>query len=299
VGVRGPEARDLGLHRARERAAAAPPGLPLTRGGAGELDALKEKTRNPAPTPRPQLTLARAFERYFQAKARKRSLEEDRRISVHLTAELGADTLLSALTASRISEYKASRPAIAAFKRGTPLSAASINRPLALLRHLLRLAHEQWEVLDAVPAVHLEREPEGRVVWLEPDAERVLLDAYRASRNPDLYALVLLAIETGMRQGEILGLEWSRIDMSRGVIVLSSRSTKSKRRRETPCGRPSTTCWRLARGAWATSSPAGTGRATAHGLRDRRRPRPDGPRGRAADLPRPTSPVRLVVHDAG
>jgi hypothetical protein len=31
------------------------------------------------------------------------------------------------------------------------LSTATVNRALALLRHLLRLAHEEWEVLDVVP----------------------------------------------------------------------------------------------------------------------------------------------------
>ncbi|MGH2609004.1 MAG: hypothetical protein ACRDHF_07925 [Tepidiformaceae bacterium] len=43
----------------------------------------------------------------------------------------------------------------------TPLSAARINRPLALLRPLLRLAHEEWGLLAEVPRIKLEREPEG------------------------------------------------------------------------------------------------------------------------------------------
>src|SRR6185295_1489930 len=34
-----------------------------------------------------------------------------------------------------------------------PLTAAGINRPLAILRHLLRIAHEEWEVLPVVPKV--------------------------------------------------------------------------------------------------------------------------------------------------
>ena len=57
--------------------------------------------------------------------------------------------------------------------------------------------------------------------------EATLLSAARASRNADLGDLVVLAVETGMRQGELMGLEWSWIDMTRGVISLASRSTKS------------------------------------------------------------------------
>ncbi len=137
----------------------------------------------------PGLTLAQAAERYVAAKARKRSLREDRRQLEHLKKAFGADTPLAEITASRISEYKAQRLASGSVRRkgpngqATPLSAASINRPLALLRHLLRLAHEEWEVLPSVPKVRLEREAEGRNRWLEPDEESRLLDACRASRT--------------------------------------------------------------------------------------------------------------------
>jgi integrase len=152
----------------------------------------------------------------------------------HLKAELGEQTPLADVTAARISAYKGRLLAITKSKRGEPLSAASINRPLALLRCLLTMAAREWEVLETVPTIRLEQEPEGKVVWLEADTERALLDAARASRNPDLHALVLLAVETGMRCGEVLGLEWARIDLSRGIITLASRSTKSKRRRDIP-----------------------------------------------------------------
>ena len=40
-------------------------------------------------------------------------------------------------------------------------SAAAINRPLAALRHLLRFACGEWEVLPAAPRIRLERESQG------------------------------------------------------------------------------------------------------------------------------------------
>jgi integrase len=184
------------------------------------------------------ITLAAAFERYFKAKARKRSLAADRRISEHLLAERGATTRLRDLTASRIAAYRERRLAAGSVRRkdktGKParLSAASINRPLALLRHLLRLAHEEWEVLPTVPKVRLEKEPQGRLRWLEPDEERRLIAACKASALPHLADLVTVALETGMRRSEAEGLTWDRVDLSRGVLRLEI--TKSGRRREVP-----------------------------------------------------------------
>jgi len=190
----------------------------------------------------PGLTLAQASERYLAAKARKRSLAKDRRYLEHFKSVLGADTALVDITASRISAYKAQRLAAPSVRRkdaegnGTLLSAAAVNRPLALLRHLLRLAHEEWEVLPAVPRIKLEKEPEGRIRWLgeqAPDEEARLLAACAKSKNPELVKKVTIALESGLRKGELHGLDWQQnIDMSRGVIRLEL--TKSGRRREVP-----------------------------------------------------------------
>jgi integrase len=180
----------------------------------------------------PGMTFGEACARYLKAKARKRSLKEDQRIAKHLRAELGEQTPLVEITASRVSQYKAKLLAIQRSRRGGPLSAASVNRPLALLRHLLPLAHEEREVLPAVPRIKLEKEPQGRIRWLEPDEEHRLLAACAQSQNTSLLAIVTVALETGLRKGELLGLTWDRVDLSRGVIRLEV--TKSGRRREVP-----------------------------------------------------------------
>src|SRR5205823_1608554 len=138
------------------------------------------------------LTLAQATDRYLAAKSRKRSLANDQRIVKHLKSAFGENTRLAEITAGRISEYKAGRlAAVRKIGEGENtterrLTAAAVNRPLALLRHLLRLAHEEWEALPAVPTIRLEREPQGRIRWLEPDEEVRLLDACRKSRTKHL-----------------------------------------------------------------------------------------------------------------
>jgi integrase len=186
----------------------------------------------------PSITLAQAAERYLASKARKRTIEADRRQLELLKGEFGAETPLVEITASRISEYKAKRLAavrkigegeVATERR---LTSAAVNRPLALLRHLLRLAHEEWESIDRVPRIRLEKEPQGRLRWLTQEEINRLLDAAARSRNKELRAAVIVALNTGLRRGELLGLTWERVDLSRGVIRLEL--TKSGRRREVP-----------------------------------------------------------------
>lgn len=80
----------------------------------------------------------------------------------------------------------------------------------------------------------MECEAEGRLRWLTAEEATRLLEACRDSRNENLTDLVEFALFTGMRRGEVLGLTWESVDRARGVVLLDSTSTKSKRRREVP-----------------------------------------------------------------
>lgn len=210
-----------------------------TRAEANEaLTATKEEIKNPTPAPAApvaSITLSEAFTRYFKTKTRKKSLAEDQRIAKHLLAEFGPETQLAEITSSRIAAYQEGRLAITKSRRGGKLSAASVNRPLALLRTLLRLASRKWEVIAAAPVIELEKEPQGRLRWLTHEEAIRLLGACRAQRNPVLVDLVEVALFTGLRQGELLGLTWADVDRARGVLKLEL--TKSGERREVPlCG---------------------------------------------------------------
>ena len=83
-----------------------------------------------------------------------------------------------------------------------------------------------------MPKIRLEKEPQGRLRWLTEDEIKKLLDACSKSRNRDLRAAVVVALNTGLRRSELLGLTWERVDLSRGVIRLEV--TKSGKRREVP-----------------------------------------------------------------
>jgi integrase len=118
-------------------------------------------------------------------------------------------------------------------RTGRDLKRGSVNRELSILRAMLRLAaDEDCGYLEKAPRVKLEREDQGRLRFLsDHECERLLAEC-RKSGQPLLYTIVVIALNTGMRKSEILGLEWDRIDVSRGVLQLEE--TKNGTRREIP-----------------------------------------------------------------
>ncbi|MBF0256870.1 MAG: site-specific integrase, partial [Gammaproteobacteria bacterium] len=84
------------------------------------------------------------------------------------------------------------------------------------------------------------KEPEGRVRWLQKgEASRLIKEAEQSLTAPHLGPLVRLALNTGMRVQEMLGLEWSRVDLKNGLIYLGGIHTKSKKRRSIPINKES------------------------------------------------------------
>ncbi len=201
------------------------------------LAAVREgKSTTVAPAPE-VLTLGAALDRLLVEKARRKTHFEYVKIAKALKAAFGADTPLSEVTAAKISVYRAERLANPSERTGRMRTAAAINRPLAVLRHLFRLAAEEWGQAIVPPRIRLEKEPQGRLRYLDRErGEHVrLLDAVTASRNPDLADLVVMALYTGARRSELFGLTWERVDRSRGVIRFEE--TKGGRRREVPYGK--------------------------------------------------------------
>ena len=68
-------------------------------------------------------------------------------------------------------------------------------------------------------------EPVGRVRYLDDDERTRLLAQCRVSRCQILYTVVVLALSTGARKGELLGLRWGDVDLKRGVFTF--RKTKN------------------------------------------------------------------------
>jgi integrase len=88
------------------------------------------------------------------------------------------------------------------------LSPASVNRELATLRRLLRMAHE-WQIINRVPRIRLLRGERNREFVLNHAQERLYLEM---AEQP-LADAALLMLDTGMRVGEVLALEWPEVHL--------------------------------------------------------------------------------------
>lgn len=147
-------------------------------------------------------------------------------------AKLGQH-LLSDVTAALIVQ---SRNELLATKtrRGKLMSPSTVVRYMAALSVALNVAVRDWEWLDDSPMrkVSKPRQPRGRERWLNDKERQALLDACRASSSRHLYTVVVLALSTGMRSGEMLGLKWSQVDLVHGQIRL--HDTKNDASRSVP-----------------------------------------------------------------
>ena len=119
-------------------------------------------------------------------------------------------------------------------KNGEPRTPATINRFMTALSHVFSIAINEWELLEDHPLRKISKlqEPRGRVRFLDDDERNRLLVACQQSRSPHIYLIVIVALSTGARQGEILGLKWKDVDFERRIITL--HHTKNGERRILP-----------------------------------------------------------------
>jgi integrase len=137
----------------------------------------------------------------------------------HLTRFFSGLTLAE-MTPARISEYKSLR-------RTDGAKPATLARELEVLRHALNLAVREWEWLESNPfqKVKIERVNNKIERWISSEEEQRLLGA----ALPWLREIIIFALNTGMRQNEILSLKWSQVDLFRRTATLIETKNKEKR----------------------------------------------------------------------
>ena len=183
-----------------------------------------------------KITLRDFGKQYMEyAKANKRSWLRDEQIMKHLNGFFG-DKLLTQIQPLSIEKYK--------LERIKSVSPATVNREIALLKHLFNLA-ERWDLYrgrNPVRDVKFLDEDNLRYRTLTEDEEKALV----AACSPYLQDLVVFAINTGLRLGEILNLKWEEVDLERNVIRMLVQ--KNRRMLEVPLNERAATVVRAWRG---------------------------------------------------
>jgi integrase len=116
-------------------------------------------------------------------------------------------------------------------RRKKLVSPASINRELATLRRLLRMACA-WKRIPSVPKIKLLRGETAREFVLSRDDEPRYLDALPADMRP----ICTFLIDTGLRVGEALKMEWPQVNLREqpGYLTVRAGQAKSSKRRTVP-----------------------------------------------------------------
>jgi integrase len=114
----------------------------------------------------------------------------------------------------------------------TEVSAATVVRKLGVLSHVFNTARREWgleSLSNPVGLVRKPRLPKGRERRLLPGELDALL---AASQSTELRAMLCLVLESSMRRGELVSLEWKNVNLSRRLLVLPD--TKNGETRTVP-----------------------------------------------------------------
>ncbi len=181
--------------------------LAIAKGELGILEDKKLRFRD----------FAQEYLEHKQKRGKRAWVRDEIIVRKHLIPIFG-DTFLSKITHEMVDRYMDSR--LEKVKPGT------VGKERDVLRHILNLAI-RWGHLRKNPAAgyrHLEIPP-GRIRFLDEDEIPRLL----AACNPNLRPIVVCALNTGMRRGEILGLQWEDVDLKRRLITLNRTKTNERR----------------------------------------------------------------------
>lgn len=246
-------ADDLTIEQARALAVAARGDVAKAR-SLGQEDPIASRART-AKAP----TLADFIDKHYEPWAvthRRTGTEQAKRLRAIFGPDFGSRAL------DKIDAFTVERWRSARLKGGT--SVATCNRDLNCLRAALRLA-VRWELLRAFPLSDVRpgridasprvrylsnaEEERLRAVLASRDdarrAERQRSNAWRRERGyPEWPALerftdhvtpiVLTALGTGMRRGEIFGLRWRDVDFGGAVLTVDGGGAKSGQTRHVP-----------------------------------------------------------------
>ena len=157
-----------------------------------------------------------------------RTIRQDKGFAKNMLDFFG-DSPLTEITPSRITAYKT-------LCREKGLSPATINLQRGFLSHAFKKAVKEWEWLKENPVEKVSKEKvrNARDRWLSIEEENRLIDAclfYATGKDNKqeprywLREIVIFALNTGMRQDEILSLEWPDVDLFRKTLtVMSSKN---------------------------------------------------------------------------
>lgn len=163
-----------------------------------------------------RITLSELIQRYLdEVSPSKNGYKQERTRLLSLQKVFGHFRILQ-LQSKHIAAYRDSR-----IQDGK--SPSTVLNELSLISQVIETAIKEWSIPLPNNPCKLIKKPKvsnGRNRRLSPNEEIALLKTCKTSRASLLYPLVVLAIETGMRLGELLALTWNNADLNKRVVFL-------------------------------------------------------------------------------
>jgi integrase len=194
----------------------------------------------------------------YQGDRKVAGLRSHRSVGMYLETlkDYFVDKRVNAITHSDIEDFKLKRLRTKKAS-GESRTIASVNRELALLRAMMRFAKRQKWILSSPfeegdPLISIADETKRERVLtheeetrlLEACGERMMVYTCRRGKNiveitardkgakrEHLRALIIAALDTAMRRGELFKLTWQDVDLARGVITIKAMNSKTARAR--------------------------------------------------------------------
>ncbi len=161
-----------------------------------------------------EVTLEEMLEKYLvehsEVNKAPTSFVRDKSLANHLKRYFG-ELYITEITPRAVSAYKVKR-------RKEGAAPNTVNNELRLLGHAFNLAIKEWEWVELNPVSRVSKERVNNQVerWLTFEEVKRLLTA-----SPHwLRELLVFALNTGLRRGEILNLRWPMVDLSRRTITI-------------------------------------------------------------------------------
>lgn len=125
-------------------------------------------------------------------------------------------------------------------KNGTPRRIASINRELETLRGVMNFAERSgWLIKNPFkagdPLISKSDETHRERVLTQGEEQRLL--EVCTSHREHLRPLIVTALDTAMRRGELFKLTWNDVDFGSGLIRIQAMNSKTMKHREVPMTR--------------------------------------------------------------
>jgi len=177
--------------------------------------------------PSEKMSIADALDRYHRevVPTKKASTQRSEAGRIKMLKEKFGQYSLAALTPDIVADYRDQR--LAAGKSNN-----TVRLEIALLSHLYSIAIKEWRIGLVYNPSAIIRKPSagpGRSHRLSIENQRILIDAVNKHSNPMLGFIVQVAIETGMRQSEILNLRLNQVDLNRRIVSLNDTKNNSPR----------------------------------------------------------------------